>query len=345
MSALIVHLLQKSFGQQPVLRGLSFQVEPGAFTFLLGPSGCGKTTVLRLIAGLDEPDSGTIVLFGATANDPRSRLPPARRGIGMVFQHDALWPHMTVAGHLRFALRGRAARGERDRETRRLLELVRLAGMDERLPATLSGGERQRLSLARALAARPRLMLLDEPTRNLDRPLARPLRREFARVLREEGVTVLYVTHDHEEAFSLADRLVLMDEGQAIAEGTPEELYLRPPDARAARLLGLTAAVRGVTGAGGEARTPLGSYPSRLAPGTPFVAFFRPEDFQVGSGDQGEPALVRGSRFLGAEREIDLEIRGQEFRARFPPEIDPRPGSTIRVLARRAPATFAESAR
>ncbi|MBI4878591.1 MAG: ABC transporter ATP-binding protein [Planctomycetes bacterium] len=345
MTALIADLLRKSFGKQPVLRGLSFRVEPGAFTFLLGPSGCGKTTALRLIAGLEEPDGGTITLFGEKANDPRSRLPPAARGIGMVFQHDALWPHMTVAGHLRYALHRRTARGEREREARRLLDLVRLAGMEGRLPSTLSGGERQRLSLARALAARPRLMLLDEPTRNLDRPLARPLRREFARVLREEGVAVLYVTHDHEEAFSLADRLVLMDEGVTIAEGSPEELYLRPPDARAARLLGLTATVHGVAGADGEARTPVGAFPSRLAPGTPFVAFFRPEDFQVGSGQEGEPALVRGSRFLGAEREIDLEIGGLEFRARFSPEVDPPPGSTIRVVARRAPATFEERAR
>jgi ABC-type Fe3+/spermidine/putrescine transport system ATPase subunit len=187
-------------------------------------------------------------------------------------------------------------------------------------------------------------MLMDEPTRNLDRPLARALRSEFSAVLREEGVTVLYVTHDQEEAFTLADRIILLDAGRILAEGTPEELYLTPTDARTAQLLGLTTAFRGIVEPCGEAATPLGSFASGLDAGASYVAYFRPEDIRLRADGEGVRGVVRGSRFLGTHRELFVDIDGFELRLRVVGENDSPAGSTVHVQAHRPPAVFQEEA-
>src|SRR5688572_13966676 len=231
---LTLQQVTKSFGPTLALDCVSLDVAGGEFLALLGPSGCGKTTCLRVAAGFERPDAGRVTLAGRTVAGPGLHVAPERRGVGMVFQDYALFPHLDVAGNVGFGLarRGRAAR------VRELLALVGLEGMAGRSPGRLSGGERQRVALARALAPAPELVLLDEPWSAID-PLRRTeMREELARVLRAAGVTVVLVTHDREEAFTLADRIALMNAGRVVQVGRPEELYFAPADRWCARFVG-----------------------------------------------------------------------------------------------------------
>ncbi len=216
-------------------------LELSRFYTILGPSGCGKTTLLRLIAGLNAPgpspgpEEGLIFLEGRDITG----LPPHRRGIGMVFQHYSLFPHLSAGQNIGYGLERLGwNRSRRDFRIREMLSLVHLAGNEERRVDTLSGGEQQRIAIARALAPQPRLLLLDEPLSALDAPLRRQLRREIRRIQTETGVTMLYVTHDQEEALSLSDQVILMKEGRVLETGSPEELYYRPQSLDAAQALG-----------------------------------------------------------------------------------------------------------
>ena len=225
----------KRFGAVDALHDATLTVERGELLAVLGPSGCGKTTMLRLVAGFDLPDDGDVRIDGGTVSGS-AWVPPERRHVGMVFQDYALFPHLSVAGNVGYGL-PRACRAQRVAE---VLDLVGLAGMEDRRCHELSGGQQQRVALARALAPEPAIVLLDEPWSNIDPLLRGAMRDDIARILRAAGVTVVLVTHDQEEAFSLADRIALMDAGRIVQVGTPEDMYYRPVSKRAAEFVGAT---------------------------------------------------------------------------------------------------------
>ncbi len=227
--------ISKSFGAFEALRRIDLSVPEGSFFSLLGPSGSGKTTLLNLIAGTLRPTAGRIFIDGRDATD----TPPAARGLGMVFQHYALMPHMSVFENVAFPLQVRGvAKADIRRRVHEALELVRLPHLADRKPRALSGGQQQRISLARCIVYRPSLILMDEPLGALDKKLRKEMQIEISRLHRELGITMLYVTHDQEEALTMSDRIVLMNQGRIEQVGTAEELYFRPESAYAADFIG-----------------------------------------------------------------------------------------------------------
>ena len=234
--------LTKSFGTTAVLRGVSLEIADGELSFLLGPSGCGKTTLLRILAGFHRPDSGEL-LFGGRRMDG---VPPHQRNVGMVFQNFALWPHMTVGQNVAYGLDVRGVDGaEKKRRVQEALGTVRMDGLADRTPDQLSGGQQQRVALARALVVRPDVLLLDEPLSNLDARLRSELRDEIRRIHGETRISTLYVTHDQEEALSLADRMAVMLDGRVEQTGEPRSVYRRPVSRFVADSLGETNWVEG----------------------------------------------------------------------------------------------------
>ena len=226
----------------PAVRDFTLRVEPGEFVTLLGPSGCGKTTILRTLAGLEEPDEGQILLDGRSI----TRLPPHQRRIGLVFQNYALFPHMTVFENVAYSLRIRKERDEKVRsDVRAALKAVDLDEMGSRLPGQLSGGQQQRVALARAMVMQPDLLLFDEPLSNLDAKLRVQVRGELRRLQKRFGTTAIYVTHDQDEAMSLSDRIAVMNAGQVEQIGTPEEVYARPATLFVANFVGQVNALPG----------------------------------------------------------------------------------------------------
>ncbi len=227
--------VHKSFGENPIVRGIDLDVRAGEFTVLVGPSGCGKTTLLRLIAGLEQPDAGDILIGGKRVND----APPRERGVGMVFQSYALYPHMTVRENLAFALNLRGtSRVEIEQRVREVAEMLELMPLLDRKPKQLSGGQRQRVAIGRAIVRRPDVFLLDEPLSNLDAALRVQMRGELARLHQRLKSTIVYVTHDQVEAMTLATRLAVFDQGKLQQHGAPLELYRRPANRFVAAFLG-----------------------------------------------------------------------------------------------------------
>jgi len=282
------HGVAKRFGTTRAVDEAQLCVEQGEFVALLGPSGCGKTTLLRLIAGFEAPDAGEIRLAGRTVADGRTWVPPERRLVGMVFQDYALFPHLTVAENIGFGL----PRGQRGRRVPIMLALVDLCGLGDRYPHELSGGQQQRVALARALAPGPELVLLDEPWSNIDPHLRASMRDELARILRSIGVTVVLVTHDREEAFSLADRIALMRAGTIVQEGTPEQLYLQPANRWAAAFVGAANFLPGRV-AGGTVATSVGSFPALNASTDESVeVLIRPELLELEPDPAGDAEVV-----------------------------------------------------
>ncbi|WP_027092796.1 ABC transporter ATP-binding protein [Cohnella thermotolerans] len=238
--------LHKTFGSHAALQGPSFSVSAGEIISVLGPSGCGKSTLLQLIAGLQQPSAGEIRLRGEVVSSASRLVPPEKRGINMVFQDYALWPHMSLYDNVAYGLRRKKASAADIRaKVSELLRLLRLEGMEERLPAQLSGGQQQRVAIARALATEPDLLLLDEPLSNLDMRLRIEMRAEMAYLFRRLGTTVFHVTHDPEEAFAMADRLIIMRSGAIDQIDTPQACYERPATRSAASLLGTANRLRG----------------------------------------------------------------------------------------------------
>ena len=239
---------ERRYGSVNALRGIDLDIEPGGFLVLLGPSGSGKSTLLRGLAGVERFDAGTVRFGDRLISDGRRHLPPERRGLAMVFQDYALWPHMTVRQNVAYALRRAGSRGAVDVRGRTMeaIESVGLAGNEERYPHELSGGQQQRVALARALAGRPKLILFDEPLSNLDADLRERLRVEIATLTRSTGATAVYITHDQSEAMALADRIGLLNAGRLEQLATPEELYRRPATSFAARFTGVAAGARGI---------------------------------------------------------------------------------------------------
>ncbi|WP_246668594.1 ABC transporter ATP-binding protein [Bradyrhizobium sp. UNPF46] len=242
IAALSLHSIAKSFSGARVVKDVSLAIKPGEFISLLGPSGCGKTTLLRMIAGLEMPDSGTIALGGKDITG----VPVWERNIGVVFQNYALFPHMTVAENIAFGLRTRkVSRTTIEAKVQDALKLVRLDDFGPRSTEKLSGGQKQRVALARALVTDPRLLLLDEPLGALDRKLREQMQVELKMLQREIGITTLMVTHDQEEALTLSDRIAVMSDGRILQDDSPKEIYERPRDAFVADFIGMSNLMQG----------------------------------------------------------------------------------------------------
>jgi putative spermidine/putrescine transport system ATP-binding protein/spermidine/putrescine transport system ATP-binding protein len=235
MSAVDLLGVDKNFGTVPAVVALDLAVEEGSFVTLLGPSGCGKTTTLRIVAGLEQADSGDILIKGRRVND----VPIHQRNLGLVFQNFALFPHRTVLENVAYGLKFRGVgRADQEARVRRALEIVRLPGYGNRLPSQLSGGQQQRVALARAIVIGPDVLLLDEPLSSLDAGLREEMRVELKTIQRELGVTTIFVTHDQGEALALSDKIVVMEHGRKIQEGSPQDVYTRPTSRFVAGFLG-----------------------------------------------------------------------------------------------------------
>ena len=247
-----VEALHKSYGKVEALRSVDLEFVDGGLTAILGPSGCGKTTLLRCIAGFLEPDGGAIY-FG---DDDVTSTSPQARGTAMVFQNYALWPHMSIFDNVAYGLRLRKVPADEVRrrviEVLEMVEMMGSPGILERKPTALSGGQQQRIALARALVVRPKVLLLDEPLSNLDAKVRQRLRIEVRRLQRQVGITTIYVTHDQEEALSMADQVVVMDRGLVRQVGTPEDIYRAPSTAFVAEFLGVTNVLAGCVAGNGE---------------------------------------------------------------------------------------------
>jgi iron(III) transport system ATP-binding protein len=295
--------LEHAYDREPVVRGLSLSLAAGDIGCLLGPSGCGKTTVLRCLAGFEPLRAGTISFSGREVSSPGRVVPPEARGIGMVFQDYALFPHLDVARNVAFGLR-RLGVAERAARTRRMLELVGLADAGGAYPHELSGGQQQRVALARALAPEPQLLLLDEPFSNLDVDLRERLSVEVRAILKEAGMTAMLVTHDQHEAFAIADRIGIMNAGAIDQWDSAYDVYHRPRTRFVADFIGQGVFVRGVADAPGRLVTELGelmaTLPDGVRPGEPVDVLLRPDDIVH---DDASPwrAAVQSKTFRGAE--------------------------------------------
>ncbi len=247
MSTVTIRHITKAFGNNVVLKDFNETFRDGEFVTLLGPSGCGKTTMLRIIAGFEKPTSGELYIDDQLASGGKTFLPPEKRGIGMVFQSYAVWPHMNVFENVAYPLRIQKQEKARIREAvDRVLEIVHLTQYAERLPNQLSGGQQQRVALARALVSAPKLLLLDEPLSNLDAKLRESMRFEIKEIQRQTGITVVYVTHDQAEAMAMSDRIFLINRGEVQQCGTPQEIYNRPCNQFVADFLGKVDFFKGI---------------------------------------------------------------------------------------------------
>jgi len=328
-ASLSVRGLCKSFGRSPVLTGLDLEVPAGSLTAVLGPSGCGKTTLLRILAGFERADRGEVRLGDRLLCDPRTHLAPERRQIGFVPQEGALFPHLDVAANIGFGLSRSQRRGTRVEE---LLELVGLQGLAKRLPHQLSGGQQQRVALARALAPEPGLVLLDEPFDALDAGLRAQVRGEVRAALAQAGTTALLVTHDQEEALSLADLVAVMRDGRIVQAADPRTLYSDPVDEEVARFLGEAVLLAGNLDEG-FAETGLGRVAVRgpSAGGGRATVMLRPEQIRC------RPA---GGHLDGPRgRVISTEFYGHDATARIALEDPIGLEVTARALGQRLPAT------
>jgi ABC-type Fe3+/spermidine/putrescine transport system ATPase subunit len=318
MAALSIQGITKSFGRTTVLRDISLQVDAGDLFFILGASGCGKSTLLRILAGLERPDTGEILVDGQSI----LKVPAHERGIGMVFQQYALWPHMTVAQNIRFGLEvQRVQRDERERRVAETLDLVRMSDLGSRYPHEISGGQQQRVALARALAVRPRIILLDEPLSNLDARLRDEIRHELQELHRALKITMIYVTHDQDDALTLGTKIALLHSGIVEQVGSPIELYQEPRTRYVAEFLGRANIIpcRAVQTREHQAEVSLACAPNERflvrAPGgidsADYVLCLRPERLSVGkdrlSNTPQIPATVRHVTFKGAHLDIECE--------------------------------------
>jgi iron(III) transport system ATP-binding protein len=324
---LTIEKARRVYGAKAAVEDASLILRPGRITCLLGPSGCGKSTLLRLIAGLEPVDGGIISGPHEVLSEPGVHVPPEARGIGLVFQDYALFPHLTILDNVAFGLSGRPKLERRERAMRQLRH-VRLADRADHYPQTLSGGEQQRVALARALAREPAAVLLDEPFSGLDATLRAEVRDAALHALRATSAAVLIVTHDAEEAMLTADDLALMQSGRILQTGSPQDCYLDPVTVEAARLLGevnlLPARV-----SGGLAATPFGEVPAPSRADGPCVVMARPEAFSL--GPEGAPASVTDVRFGGASSAVTLAMADTHARARVPSEQAPHAGEGVKV--------------
>ncbi|KPQ17111.1 MAG: ABC-type iron(III) uptake system ATPase component FbpC [Rhodobacteraceae bacterium HLUCCO18] len=342
-----VDAIRCQFDGRDVVRDVSFAVKPGDILCLLGPSGCGKSTVLRTIAGIERQAAGRIVADGQVLSDGMLHLPPERRGIGLIFQDFALFPHLSVGQNVAFGLSG--SRSEVRERVNALLARVDLKDYADKSPHMLSGGEQQRVALARAMAPRPRIMLMDEPFSGLDNRLRDGIRDETLEILKEDGTAVVLVTHEPEEAMRMADQIALMRGGKIVQVGAPYNVYNAPCDRAAAAFFSDINVVTG-TVRGALTTTPFGEF---LAPGYPDGSVvdivFRPQHVKIdfdrnGRGPNptpldGVPArgVVRRARFMGHESLVEflMDFDDSILRATVPGVFLPKPGKPLWLTVRR----------
>lgn len=328
--ALHVDIVEVSYGAIKVLKGITLEAAPGNFVALLGSSGCGKTTLLRAISGFVSVDSGTI----RVGDRDITHIPPEKRGMAMVFQSYALWPHMSAARNIGYGLKLRGTpRADTARRVREILDLLGLHGLGERNVTQLSGGQRQRVALGRALAVNPRILLLDEPLSNLDARIRQQVRHEIKAIQRQLGITAIHVTHDREEAMVMADRIAIMDAGRLVQFGSPEEVYNRPASPFVAAFMGADNVIRVNVSAGDEnivvaegpysaqATLPTGDGGAHVTGRIdgPAVAHFRREAARLGptEGDSDDTLVLRGRitqhSYPGGVHRYAVEVNGQTY--------------------------------
>lgn len=347
MPRLEISHLSKGFAGRAVVDDVSLTVMPGQVTCLLGPSGCGKSTTLRMIAGVERPDAGRIMVDGQVICDARHSLPPEDRSIGLMFQDFALFPHLTVTQNVAFGLKGpRAAMADR---VAHLLDKVGMSRHARAYPHELSGGEQQRVALARAIAPRPKVMLMDEPFSGLDDRLRDDIRDETLDVLKGEGTAVLLVTHEPAEAMRMADEIALMRDGRIVQRGAPYNIYNTPKDILSAAFFSDINVIPGIVH-GALTQTAFGQF---LAPGVPdgteVDIVIRPQHLKIdfdrqGRGPnptrvEGTPArgVVQRSRFMGGTSlvEFQMDYDGSVLKAQVPSVFLPKPGTPLWLMIRR----------
>ncbi len=343
MEPIIAESLVKSFGNIRALDGISLQIDAGELFFLLGASGCGKTTLLRCIAGLETPTSGSI-RFG---DRDVTKMPPHKREAAMVFQSYALWPHLTVGQNIAFGLEERRVpKPEIKRRVEEVLEMVQLGGFGDRSIDQMSGGQQQRVSLARALVVKPKCLLLDEPLSNLDAQLRVEMRREIRRIVKENGLTGIYVTHDQEEALAMADRMAVLTRGKIGQIGAPEEIYRAPRTAYVANFIGETNLIAGEAVESREGftlvKTAMGPIVGRVtdpdwspAAGEALRLSIRPEAWRLHkeNGDNAVEGKISERSYLGQRIQYWIETAGgRQQVVEMNPHVIHEPGEERIVL-------------
>ena len=321
-------------GEVQAVRPLNLEIKPGELTTLLGPSGCGKTTLLRMVAGFEEPSTGKIII----GDQDQTKIMANKRDIGFVFQNYALFPHMTILENVSYGLKLKGMPSLKVKEAvKEVLELVGLSGMERRFPNQISGGEQQRVALARVIVTRPRVLLFDEPLSNLDAKRRIQMRLEIKQLQQMLSITSLYVTHDQEEALAISDRIVVMNKGTIEQVGTPQEIYSNPQTMFVANFVGKTNAlpmkVKSVQGQSVTVERDDQSFQVQvgslvLSPGRDVFALIRPEAVGVASMNAHEGQALRGKvklvTYLGEKVEYDLDVQGQEIKSVI---YDPQRGS------------------
>jgi multiple sugar transport system ATP-binding protein len=338
MATISLRDIRKSFGAVEVVKGVSFDVADGDFAVLVGPSGCGKSTLLRMIAGLESITSGDLLLDGKRIND----VPPDQRGIAMVFQSYALYPHMTVAENIGFSLDlKKVPKAEIAREVGRVAEMLQLSSLLDRRPAALSGGQRQRVAIGRAIIKQPRLILFDEPLSNLDASLRVQMRAELQKLHQELRPTIVYVTHDQVEAMTMASKIVVLNHGEVAQADAPIELYRHPNSSFVATFIGsprmnlisgtMEAGPRFASGTGWS--VPLDAGRASGAIGQPVWLGIRPEDIRLveSSADADFDASVVIVERLGAETYLNVRQGSDTLLVRLQGDMVARPGETVHL--------------
>ena len=333
MALLSIADLSVSFGATSVLKSVSLNLEKGNLLAVLGSSGAGKSTLLRLIAGFERVGEGSITLDGKLLSSESKLVPPEKRDIGIVPQDAALFPHLSVAENIGFGLRSLSS-AEKAARVSELLALTRMSEFASRKPDQLSGGQAQRVALARALAPRPKLILLDEPFSALDAELRAELREQVRSVLQAEGATAILVTHDQEEALSLADQVAVLRDGEIIQVGTPAEIYNSPADVGIATFLGDSVLVDGEV-VGGKVSTELGMLTplNQVVEGTRGVVAIRSENFYLQPNPNGEGEVV-GRVFFGHDAVLEVKLPKITIRARSNGPFAPEVGMKVTVWVR-----------
>jgi iron(III) transport system ATP-binding protein len=320
------------YGVTRALDGVTLAVEPGELVCLLGHSGCGKTTLLRVAAGIERPTAGRVLLDTQEVSGERRFVPPEARGVGLMFQDYALFPHMSILDNVMFGLKG-LAKADALASAKRALSRVGLERLMDEFPHVLSGGEQQRVALARAIAPRPGVLLMDEPFSNLDRRLRDQIREETVAILRETGATTIVVTHDPEEAMRIADRIVLMRAGRIVQEGPAEAIYRRPADLFAARFFCDFNEVEGVVRRG-RVETPLGHFAAPgLEEGEAAVVCVRPQAIRLRAPGFCIPGRVTARRFLGEVDLVHVAVQGLDapLQARCRETYRPQAGQDVGI--------------